>query len=50
LCVWQVIAYQIKLAGEAGDLVKADSLPAQLDKQFEVLKNTKSIILGFINI
>jgi hypothetical protein len=27
-----------RVAGEAGDLVKADSPPAQLDKQFEVLK------------
>jgi len=34
----QEMAYQIEVAGEARDLVKAGSLAAQLDKQFEVLK------------
>ena len=38
MCFWQGIAYQIEVAGEARDLVKAGSLAAQLDKQFEVLK------------
>jgi PAS domain S-box-containing protein len=33
----QEMAYQIEVAGEAGDLVKAGSLAAQLDKQFEML-------------
>ena len=36
----QDIAYQIELAGEAKDLVKASSLVSQLDKQFEMLKKT----------
>ena len=34
----QEMACQIEIAGEARDLVKASSLAAQLDKQFEVLK------------
>jgi len=34
----QEVVNQIEVAGEAGDMAKASSLAAQLDKQFEVLK------------
>jgi len=32
------LAYQIEIAGETGDLIKAASLIPKLDEQFEVLK------------
>jgi hypothetical protein len=34
----QEMAHHIEVAGETGDLAKAGSFAAQLDKQFEVLK------------
>ncbi len=34
----QEVANQIEVAGEAGDMAKASSLTAQINKQFEVLK------------
>ncbi len=34
----QEMAHHIEVAGKAGDIAKASSLAAQLDKQFEVLK------------
>ena len=36
----QEMAYQIEVAGKAGDLAKAGSLASQLDKQYELLKKT----------
>lgn len=39
------LAYQIEIAGETGDLIKAASLIPKLDEQFEVLKKSLTIEL-----
>ena len=39
------LAYQIEIAGETGDLIKAASLIPKLDEQFEVLKKSLTLKL-----
>ena len=39
------LAYQIEIAGETGDLIKAASLIPKLDEQFEVLKKSLTLEL-----
>ena len=43
------LAYQIEIAGEIGDLIKAASLIPKLDEQFEVLKKRLAIELPVKN-
>jgi HPt (histidine-containing phosphotransfer) domain-containing protein len=43
------LAYQIEIAGETGDLIKAASLIPKLDEQFEVLKKRLTLKLLAIN-